>query len=61
MARIDAILELVKDQGASDLHRTTGSPPMVRIGTPALSALVHALLPTLERISPLLPPRSQAA
>ncbi len=32
MARIDAILKLVKDQGASDLHMTTGSPPMVRIG-----------------------------
>lgn len=31
MARIDAILKLVKDQGASDLHMTTGSPPMVRI------------------------------
>jgi twitching motility protein PilT len=31
MARIDAILKLVKDQGASDLHLTTGSPPMVRI------------------------------
>lgn len=31
MARIDAILKLVKDQGASDLHMTTGSPPLVRI------------------------------
>jgi twitching motility protein PilT len=31
MARIDAILKLVKQQGASDLHLTTGSPPMVRI------------------------------
>jgi twitching motility protein PilT len=31
MARIDAILKLVKEQGASDLHMTTGSPPMVRI------------------------------
>ena len=31
MARIDAILKLVKQQGASDLYLTTGSPPMVRI------------------------------
>ena len=31
MARIDAIFKLVKQQGASDLHLTTGSPPMVRI------------------------------
>ncbi len=31
MARIDAILKLVKEQGASDLHMTTGAPPMMRI------------------------------
>src|SRR5437867_1964795 len=31
MARIDAVLKLVKEQGASDLHMTTGAPPMVRI------------------------------
>jgi twitching motility protein PilT len=31
MARIDAILRLVQEQGASDLHMTTGAPPMVRI------------------------------
>jgi twitching motility protein PilT len=31
MARIDSILEQVKEQGASDLHITTGAPPMVRI------------------------------
>lgn len=31
MARIDTILKLVKEQGASDLHLTTGAPPMVRI------------------------------
>ena len=31
MARIDAILKLVKEQGASDLHMSAGSPPMVRI------------------------------
>jgi twitching motility protein PilT len=31
MARIDPIFKLVKEQGASDLHMTVGSPPMVRI------------------------------
>jgi twitching motility protein PilT len=31
MARIDAILKQVKELGASDLHMTTGSSPMVRI------------------------------
>ncbi|MFI5370216.1 MAG: type IV pilus twitching motility protein PilT [Candidatus Eisenbacteria bacterium] len=31
MARIDAILKHVKDHGASDLHLTTGSPPMIRV------------------------------
>lgn len=30
MARIDAIFKLVKDQGASDLHLTSGSPPILR-------------------------------
>jgi len=31
MPRTDAILKLVKEQGASDLHPTAGSPPMIRI------------------------------
>jgi twitching motility protein PilT len=31
LARIDAILKHVKDHGASDLHLTTGSPPMIRV------------------------------
>lgn len=31
MARIDAILQQVKEQGASNLHLTTGAPPIVRI------------------------------
>jgi twitching motility protein PilT len=31
MARIDAILQQVKEQGASDLHLTIGAPPIVRI------------------------------
>lgn len=31
MAHVDGILKHVKDQGASDLHLTSGSPPMIRI------------------------------
>ena len=31
MAHIDAILELVQKQGASDLHVSAGAPPIVRI------------------------------
>lgn len=31
MARIDAIFKLVKEQGASDLHMTTGAPPIIRV------------------------------
>src|SRR5262245_40859860 len=31
VARIDTILRQVQEQGASDLHFTTGAPPMVRI------------------------------
>ena len=31
MARIDAILKMVKEQGASDLHISTGAPPMLRV------------------------------
>jgi twitching motility protein PilT len=30
MARIDAIFEAVQQQGASDLHISTGAPPMIR-------------------------------
>ncbi len=31
MARIDAIFKLVRDRGASDLHLTSGSPPILRL------------------------------
>jgi len=31
MARIDAIFTMVKRQGASDLHISTGAPPMLRV------------------------------
>ena len=31
MARIDAFFKLMHEQGASDLHLTSGSPPLFRI------------------------------
>jgi twitching motility protein PilT len=31
LARIDSIFKMVKEQGASDLHISTGAPPMLRI------------------------------
>jgi twitching motility protein PilT len=50
MARIDAILKLVKEQGASDLHLTTGSPPMVRING-EITAIPHEeLTPALAEL-----------
>ena len=31
MARIDALFKLMSDRGASDLHLSTGSPPIFRL------------------------------
>lgn len=31
MARIDSLFKMMKDQGASDLHLSTGSPPIFRL------------------------------
>lgn len=31
MARIDAIFKMVREQGASDLHISSGAPPMLRV------------------------------
>jgi Tfp pilus assembly ATPase PilU len=31
LARIDSIFKMVKEQGASDLHISTGAPPMLRV------------------------------
>ena len=31
MARIDSFLKFMKEQDASDLHLSTGNPPMLRI------------------------------
>ena len=40
MAKIDAILRQAREQGASDLHLATGSPPLVRLHG-ELAALPH--------------------
>jgi len=50
MARIDAILKLVKEQGASDLHMTTGSPPMVRINGEITPIPYEKLTPELAQL-----------
>ena len=50
MARIDAILKLVKQQGASDLHLTTGSPPMVRINGEIVPIPYEALTPEVIHV-----------
>ncbi len=31
MARIDALFKMMNEQGASDLHLSTGSPPIFRL------------------------------
>ena len=31
MARIDALFKMMKDEGASDLHLSTGNPPIFRL------------------------------
>jgi twitching motility protein PilT len=50
MARIDAILKLVKEQGASDLHMTTGAPPMVRINGEITPVPYESLTPELAEL-----------
>jgi twitching motility protein PilT len=50
MAKIDAILKLVQQQGASDLHLTTGSPPMVRINGEIVPIPYEALTPEVIRV-----------
>jgi twitching motility protein PilT len=47
LARIDAIFKLVKDRGASDLHLTAGSPPMLRLHGEVQSVEYDALAPDL--------------
>jgi len=50
MARIDAILKLVREQGASDLHMTTGSQPMVRINGEITPVPYEKLTPELAQL-----------
>ena len=57
MARIDSFFKFMKEQSASDLHLSTGNPPMlrihgelVRVDTPPLAnddlkALVYEIAP----------------
>ncbi len=50
MARIDAILNLVKEQGASDLHMSAGSPPIVRINGEMMSVPYERLTPEISEL-----------
>ena len=50
MPRIDAILKLVQEQGASDLHMTTGAPPMVRINGEITPIPYEELTPELAEL-----------
>ena len=57
MAKIDTFLRFIKEQGASDLHLATGSPPIVRLhgdlvrldkpvlGSDELKAMVYEIAP----------------
>lgn len=44
MARIDSFFKFMKEQSASDLHLSTGNPPMLRIN----GELVRVDMPALE-------------
>jgi twitching motility protein PilT len=50
MARIDAIFEQVKEQGASDLHITTGAPPMIRINGEITPIPYQEITPELSQL-----------
>ncbi len=50
MARIDAILNLVKEQGASDLHMSAGSPPIVRINGEMMPVPYERLTPEISEL-----------
>lgn len=49
MAAIDDIFRIIKEQGASDLHMASGSPPMVRIGNDLVAVDYGQLTPDLNR------------
>src|SRR5690242_3546383 len=50
MARIDAIFQQVKAQGASDLHITTGAPPMIRLNGEITPIPYQEITPELAQL-----------
>ena len=49
MATIDDIFKIIKEQGASDLHMSSGRPPMVRLGHELVPVDYEVLTPELNR------------
>jgi twitching motility protein PilT len=49
MASIDEIFALIKEHGASDLHMTTGAPPMLRVSGEMQPIQYDQLTPELNR------------
>ena len=49
VAAIDEIFKIIKEQGASDLHMASGSPPMLRIGNDLQAIEYDRLTPELNR------------
>ncbi len=49
MASIDDIFGLIKEHGASDLHMTTGAPPMLRVSGEMVAINYGELTPDLNR------------
>ncbi|HMS16504.1 MAG TPA: type IV pilus twitching motility protein PilT [Planctomycetota bacterium] len=49
MAAIDEIFKIIKEQGASDLHMSSGRPPMVRLGHELVAVDYDELTPDLNR------------
>jgi twitching motility protein PilT len=49
MAAIDEIFQIIKEQGASDLHISAGSPPMVRLNNELVPVDYGAMTPDLAR------------
>jgi len=46
---IDEIFKIIKEQGASDLHMSSGSPPMLRLGNDLVAVEYERLTPDLNR------------
>jgi twitching motility protein PilT len=49
VAAIDDIFKIIKEQGASDLHMSSGRPPMVRLGHELVAVDYDELTPDLNR------------